>query len=124
MLKSEADIESDDFNNLLILESKVKELKEKKLLTVREIKLLDMLSESASLSDISSALNSNRNTITKEIKKVCELIAYFLGDIFTDDGYLNYMQEKYKLTDTQLKSLRDYMNGKNSKKLLRRPTNG
>lgn len=122
-LKSKSDPESDEYNNLLIIECKINELYKLNILTQREMIILQDLSNGATTNDLVVRFSSNRITIAKDIKKICELIAYYLGGEFTDEGYLNYMQEKYELTNEEIRSLREYMNGKHSRRLMRRRNN-
>lgn len=119
-LKSTHDIDSDEYNNLLLIEKEIDRLIKLNILSQRERTILEMLSNGATTYDLTLKLNSSRVTIDKEIKKVCELLAYFLGGEFTDAGYLNYMQEKYSLSDDEISSLKEYMNGKYSKRIKRK----
>lgn len=111
-LKTQSDLESDDYLNLLIIEQKIKEMKESGQLSNDEIMILEQMSDGKPLYEASNALNKYRNQVTKNFYLICDRIAFALGGEFTDDGYLNYMQKKYKLTDVQVEQLKVYMHGR------------
>ncbi len=105
------DFDSDWYEDLLIVKSKINELVKAGLVTKEELKILDIILSNKSFSKIERENNISRKTLTMKFKKLCAKIAYYLGGHFTDDGYLNYMKEKYKLTDEQINKARDFMNG-------------
>jgi hypothetical protein len=122
-LKEKSDLDSDEYNNLLLIEKKIEDLSKSKVLTPYEVNLLKRISNGWSLKDLSTLLNLNRITIAKDIKKACEVVAYYLGGEFTDVGYLDYMQNKYELSENEIDGLKEYMTGIHSKKLMRKPKN-
>ena len=53
----------------------------------------------------------------------CNKIGNYLGNYFTNDGYINYMQEKYNLTEQQNYNLQLFMNSKFRFKIMRKQYN-
>jgi hypothetical protein len=109
ILKSEHDCESDSYNDLLLIEKKIKELEDKNLLTDNEILILNYFSQGYLYEDIEDITGIGRVTISKIFKEVCNKIAYFLGGSFTNEGLINDMIEKYNLTEEQTDKLDKYI---------------
>jgi hypothetical protein len=62
----------------------------------------------------------DRDTVTKIFKRVCNRISYKLGDYFTDDGYLNYLSQKYGLSELETKRVKSFMESKFRHRLARK----
>lgn len=108
-------IESDEFNDLMMIEKAVDELKELSLLSEEDLQVLY-----SSGQGIYTEGNKQRKTQARHFYFVCERIAYYLGGYFTDDGYLHYLAKKYKLTSKQVQLARAYMSSKFKNKNLNR----
>ena len=93
-------LESDLHLDLIEVERKIKELLDKKLLTDYEIMIINAVITGISYS-----------SLAKEFRGVCDKIAYYLGDHFTDEGYQEYMRDKYNLTEEDMMTVSLYMNG-------------
>ncbi len=105
------DFENDLYEDLLIVKSKMNELIKDGLIKKDELQIVDLILSNKSFSILEKENNISRKTLALKFKKLCAKIAYYLGGYFTDDGYLNYIKEKYKLTDEQINKARDFMNG-------------
>lgn len=115
-IKSDGDIESEEFNDLVIVEKAIDSLKDSGKLSEEELELLYSPPSNGLTRNEKATINRNRATI-------CERIAYYLGGYFTDEGYLSYMQDKYKLSDEQLDTLRKYTKSEYKFKIMRKPIN-
>jgi len=104
-------LESDLHLDLIEVERKIKELLDKKLLTDYEIMIINAVITGISYSSLAKELDISRVTIAKEFRGVCDKIAYYLGDHFTDEGYQEYMRDKYNLTEEDMMTVSLYMNG-------------
>lgn len=94
--------ESDEFNDLLIIEKAVSELRELGLLSEEDLDVLYQAQQ--------DGLNKNQKYWqNRKLYFVCERIAYYLGGYFTDEGYINYLTKKYRLTPEQQDVAREYM---------------
>jgi len=119
-IKSLHDEESDEYNSLLILEKKVDELYKYGIISKKEMSILNLLSLGYSIGDLHLKLKADRTLISKKIKRISDKLAYYLGGEYTDAGYLDYMREKHKLTDSQVHILEAYMNGKYHNRIMRK----
>ena len=118
-LKEEHNLESDDYNNLLIIEKKAKELYELNILSTTEARILNYFSNGASLTDISKEMPQVKKTIVLLFRKACEKISFCLGGEFTDFGTVDELVDKYDLTEDQIENLVTYMNSEHKHRLSR-----
>ncbi len=119
-IKHNHDINSDSYNDILVIEKAIKNLLEDKLITSLEIQIINIISEGYAFSDIEVKLGISRETISKIFIASCKKIAYYLGGEFTDDGLINHMELKYRLTQDQINKLRRFMHGKLKHKVARK----
>ena len=123
ILHAQPDFEDDEYNNLLVVESKVNFLVENGLIQKQELDVLNLLTSGKRFKDIEGILNLNRVTISKVFREVCKKISFSLGGVFTDDGYINYMVEKYKLNSDEAEKLEKYIQSNLKHKIIRSATN-
>lgn len=102
-------LNGNDYNNLLILEKTIKELYASGNITDREIQVIEKISTAKSLRELEKEMNLARHSLSKIFYNVCEKLAFILGGEFTDEGYLKYIQKKYKLDEEQADKVREYM---------------
>jgi hypothetical protein len=116
LIKEKADIDSDEFNYLLIVETEIKKFKEQNIFSEEELSFLDML-----FSD--RVVDQKRFTELsyKVLDKISLKLSISLGGIFTDVGYLEYMKDKYKLTDEQLHVAEKFMLSRFRNRILHTP---
>jgi len=119
-IRSEADIESDEFNDLLLIEKAVQDLKKMGTLTEYEISLIEMLSDGSYKKDVSRSLGKNRRVIIKNFDAVCDRVAFYLGGYFTDEGYIHYIAKKYKLEDEKVEAIRVFIKSKHRHRNIKR----
>lgn len=101
IIRSNQDFESDDHMSLLLLEAKIKDLHKKGVLSNKEINLIVAISNYRNYSLAAKYLNINRNTVMMRFNEITNRIAYYLGGYYTDLGYIEYMIDKYNLTQEQ-----------------------
>lgn len=111
-IKATSDIESDPYNDLLILEKKIEDMVNSGMLTKEDVEFLRTPYTSQS---------NEKSQVSKRFYALCELIANFIGGYFTDDGYLLYMKDKYKLTEERVAILRKYIKSEYRHKIMRKP---
>jgi hypothetical protein len=114
------DIESDEYNDLLILERQIKVLHAAGMLTDFDVFLLDSIGDGRPLVELERILNLNRLTVSKLFVQLCSRIAYYLGGTFTDDGLIEDMTKKYSLKDEEIETLKKYISGRYRHKLKRK----
>jgi hypothetical protein len=108
-IRTECDMESDDYMSLLILEGKIKELREKGILNQDEIKLLVLVSNYKSFSQVSKEIGITRQVVSTKFNKITKKLAYYLGNYYTDLGYINYIARKYKFEEAQINKLMKFV---------------
>jgi hypothetical protein len=118
-LKEEHDLESEDYNNLLIIEKKAKELYELKILSTLEVQVVNLFSNGATLTDVSKEVELSKETILLVFRRACEKISFCLGGEFTDFGTVDELIEKHDLTEEQINELIKYMHSEYKHKLSR-----
>lgn len=119
-IHTKSDIESDEFNDLILIEKAIIQLQEKGLLAEYEIKLLENSTDKGFPIDFITASGKSKYVLSKEYGKICERLAYYLGGYFTDDGYLSYIQNKYNLDDEKMQLLRNFIKSEYRHKIIRK----
>ncbi len=109
-------ITSDEFNDLLDVESAIDTLVSMGRISKEELDILYL--PAGVKTDL-----YDRHTLSAKKKQICDRIAYFLGGYFTDDGYIEYMVDKYGLDQKQVETLTKYINGIHKHKIIRKPIN-
>lgn len=120
-IQSNPDLESDEYNDLLSLDVHINSLYSRGLLTDAELRLIDFMSGENTTS--TEYRRMNFRVVQRKFATLCNKIAYHLGGIFTDDGYLEHMQNSYNLNDEQLEKIKLYMEGNHKHRLKRKPEN-
>jgi len=123
VLHAQSDFESDEYNNLLVVEKKIEELLDKGLLSERELNILNVVASGDLYGDLDESLGLNRRTVYKIFNDICEKISFSIGDVFTDAGYISYMAEKYNLTARQIEKLENFITSNLKHKIMRSPYN-
>lgn len=103
------DFESDIYNDLITVESKLKELIDNGHISKDEIKIMNYILSGRTISQIERGENITRPTLLKKFSDVCSRVAFHLGGIFTDDGYLNMIIDKYNLTNEEIEKAKTFM---------------
>jgi hypothetical protein len=122
-IKEVHDFESDDYNNLLIIEKKVTQMVENELFSMQETEILSLIREGYLFGDIESLIGLGRDTVSKIYKNICERIAFSLGGEFTNDGFIREVSKKNHLSKEEQEKLVRFMDSNLKHKVLRRPTN-
>jgi hypothetical protein len=117
---TEPDLESDEYNNLLVIESKINELYKEGFLSDLDMYILELVSDGRPLTELEQTLYKSRITVSKTFIQICSRIAYFLGGYFTDEGFLDNMKINYRLSDEDIEKLKLHMSGRFKHKLMKR----
>jgi hypothetical protein len=118
-LKSKHDVDSDEYNNLLLMERKIEILDSHRVISSLEMNILNLFRNGCIPKEVAQILGLNRDTVAGIFIKICDKISFYLGGEFTDDGYITYMQEKYNLKEEEVEKLKKYMTGNLKHKLIR-----
>jgi len=115
----ELDLYDEDYNNLILVQKQIKRMLESGLLSEKEVLVLESTLEGKTAADIEKEFGLSRLTISKIFSDICDRIALILGREFTNDGYLDYMANKYNLTPEQVEKAREYMSSNKRHAIMR-----
>ena len=118
VIKEQGLLDSDELDDLILIEKKIKELYNNRLLSDEDIQIIDEFTGDNSSFPVTTS--AQRKSIRKKFSVICERIAFFLGGYFTDEGYLNYIQTKHKLSEVQTSKLRTYIKSAYRHKIIRK----
>lgn len=121
-IRERAEIESDEFNDLLLIERAIESLKEHGLFSEDDLHILDLF-EGDGYNKLTKLSRLERHTIAKKKAALCNRIAYYLGGYFTDEGYLAYIRKKYKLDSNQMTTLQNYIKSNKKNQIIRKSLN-
>lgn len=119
-ISANPNIESDEYNDLLVVESKMNELHKEGLLSDLDLYVIELVADGKPIKNLEESLDKSRITISRTFIQICDRIAYFLGGYFTDDGFLENMKQNYRLSDEDIEKLNSYIRGKFKHRLLKR----
>jgi hypothetical protein len=122
-IKSKGDLESDEYNDLLVVEKKIQDLHDAEIISDQEMLLIYYVEDGKPMANSKEDFGKNRITLANDFSSLCSKIAFYMGGYFTDDGYADYMRKKYNLNDEQVTRMIDYMKSKYKNKLLRKQKN-
>jgi hypothetical protein len=108
-LVSTTNIDDPLYNDLLLVEKTVKFLINRKRINHRERLILSLLINGHNINSISEVMNLTRITVVSVVHDICYRIGFILGGMFTDIGYIDYMEDKYGLTPQQCDRARKYI---------------
>ena len=112
------DIESDDYNDLLLIEKTIKDLREIGTLSQDD---LDLIAEmSGDVSGFENKPKHEKEVAFKKYTTLCNKVAERMGDYFTDEGYVIYMKEKHGLNEEQVEVIKNFISSKYKHKIPRK----
>jgi predicted DNA-binding protein YlxM (UPF0122 family) len=101
------DFNDNAYSDLLSAELTLKELTEKDLLSEREIQIFNLLfAGELSFMAIAESLRIDKRVVYNDFKEVCNRVAFALGAHFTNEGYLEYLINKYNFTEEQIDKIK------------------
>jgi hypothetical protein len=106
------DLEADLYTDILLVDEAIKKLQVSGSLTAEDVEIIDFVKSGGKLASIKdNTLDKHRSTISKRFNDISERIAFFMGDYFTDDGYIFYIREKYKnrFSEEQIQELESFI---------------
>ena len=101
----DVDLYNDTYSDLLSVEQTLDRLIDEKVIPPDELVVARALSTGKGRS--ASGVNSqfHRHTTRKLFNRICARVAFVLGEHFPDSGYVEYMKNKYNLSDKQVELL-------------------
>jgi hypothetical protein len=107
-----------------VIEKKIEDLHKEGLVSEAELSLIKYMEDGKPIVNSKEEFGKNRLSLAKDFITLCNKLAFYLGDYFTDDGYAEYMKQKYSLNDEELSKMITYMSSKYKHKLMRKAKNG
>ena len=104
-----ADLDDNDYNNLLLVEKTISQLVREGKISKKELEIVNLISEHRTYIQVAEDLGMDRGTVYGIFQGVCDRIAFILGGEFTNEGYVNELGRKYRLTEEQKEQLRLHM---------------
>lgn len=89
ILESPRDLDSDTYNNALLIQKCIKTLNENGVLSQIEKDILKGVSIGYNFAELSKLLKINKHAVSKTFKKTTDRIAYVLGGEFTDSAFFD-----------------------------------
>ena len=81
--------------------------------------LLNELIYGKTITQLSKEHGLSRVTTAMKIDALTDKLSMYLGGIYTDEGFLKYMQKKYRLNDEQVTLLEEKIKGNYKRFYLR-----
>jgi len=119
-IKNECSIDSTEYSDLISIEKTLNKLYIAGTILTVEYNVVHLMAQGMKFKDIEALTNLSQYTISKSFISACNKIAYFLGDHFTDEGYMIYMKSAYGLRDEEIAILATYISGHLRHKLARK----
>lgn len=105
------ELDDDLYSDLLSVEMTIEKLYKNNLISKRELEIIDRLKAGFSFRKVEEDLKISRRRLYNIFKEVSTKIAFYLGDHFTNEGYVEYMSFKYSLEDDEIEHLCQKMRG-------------
>lgn len=102
------DIESDQFNNALSIQTTIKRLYKRGNVEEFDVRVLNGIASGFNFSEISTLLMADRKRVSDSFRKSCGKIAFVLGDEFTDTGFMYRTAARYAVGSKRAKELREF----------------
>jgi hypothetical protein len=103
------DLEDDMYNDLLLVEGVIKDMWSSGRMTRKQIDIVKLISQGFNLTEIEERTGVSRTFSSKIFTEFCNTVAFILGGTFSDEGYIDYMREKYGLNNEQLEKLKKFL---------------
>lgn len=114
------DLDSDVYNDILILEKLISNLHKKNILNNDDILLINSVGEGTFFQDIAVSLGLVRETVSRRFIKICDCLDEYSHGIYSDDTIIKNLKEEKKLTQEQVDILEKYIKSKWKNKLMRK----
>jgi hypothetical protein len=102
-------VNSDTYCDLLSVEMELSRLIKKGLISGLDLQVLTLILGGISFSEIGNRLNLGNKRLSANgiFKNICSRIAFVLGEHFTNDGYIDYLQNKYNFNQDKVDKIKN-----------------
>lgn len=118
---STSDVNNDEYNDVILVEGAIKNLKTLEMLSEDDIALIEFIKNGGQFSNEDNEIVGKREALSRKFNILCNRISFYMGGYFTDDGYIEYMRNKYNWTDEQTTIAKLYIKGQYRNKIIRNP---
>lgn len=101
-LKERADINSDSYNNAIMIEMVIEKMIKDNLLSEKENNIIWSVSAGYSYSEIARILSIHRLTVSQIFKNVTDRISYIIGGELTDEAFIERIQGVEPLSEDDI----------------------
>lgn len=98
----------DLYDDLITVEEKIKHLYKQGYMTDFDLLVISCVQTNKSFRKLEKEYGISRLTLSTRFRKICEKIAFYLGDYFLDEGYIIKLQKKYRLSTSEMRKLNKY----------------
>jgi hypothetical protein len=102
-------LDDDLYSDLLIVEKTIKYLYKEHRLSKKEVQILRLFLDGKNIVDVEKETGITRLTVSKIFTELCDKVGYLLGGQFNDEGFIDYMVDKYDLTSEQANRLASFL---------------
>ena len=102
------DIESDQFNNALSIQTTIKTLYERGNVKEFDVRVLNGIASGFNFSEIATLLMADRRRVSESFRKSCGKVAFVLGDEFTDTGFMYKVAARYAVGQKKERELKEF----------------
>jgi len=92
-IKEKADVNSDSYNNAIMIEMVIEKMAKDGLLSEQENNIMWAVSAGYSYSEIGRLLGLHRLTVSQIFKTVTDRISYIIGGELTDEAFIERIQD-------------------------------
>lgn len=103
------DLEDDLYNDLLLIETVVVDMFKSGRATPKQKKIISQICKGRNFVDMEGTLGISRITTSKIFSEFCDGVGYMLGGIFTNEGFMEYMIDKYSLNTEQVAKMQNFL---------------
>jgi len=104
-IKERADINSDTYNNAIMIEKTLDDMLKNELITQQENDVIWSVIAGYSYSEIARLLSIHRLTVSQIFKDVTDRISYILGGELTDSAFIEKIQTIEALSEEDISKL-------------------
>ena len=101
-------IESDQFNNALSIQTTIEMLKEKDNISEFDVGVLHGIASGFNFSELATLYCADRKRVAKSFRNSCRKIAFILGNEFTDTGFMYNVAARYAIGNAKQERLKEF----------------
>ena len=97
--------DSDVVDDILTIEIKINDMLKNGFMGQKEKRVVELLKKGKTYRQAGKELKMSKDSVRNLFNNLCDKIAFSLGGIYTDSGFIEYMMKKYNLTEEDVPKL-------------------